>query len=299
MRTRFLTLVFVACFLGSLTITFAQGGPNAQPPMPQQAAYLADLFRNLLLTNAAAREQFLASKSPQARRIIEAKLHEYGAMMAEEREARLRALRLRWTTLQLMPLPSAERMARLASLSASDRAVVEAQLGPFIILPPGIQQEVLSNQSVMRDLVRGTISPSKPLQAMTEEERKEEERRQQLLNHFPDFFQLRPSDRTKALAQLTPADRTQMEKTLSGLSNLPSEERAEAIEGFKKFAQLSPVERAAFLKTAERWRTMNEKDRALWRKIVSLLQSPLPPPPLPSAGVGAALDHSSLVGQVR
>ena len=72
------------------------------------------------------------------------------------------------------------------------------------------------------------------------------------------------------------------------------------MKGFKKFAELSPVERAEFLKTADRWRTMSEKDRILWRKIVALLQSPPPPPPLPNAAAAEPLlDPSALLSKTN
>jgi hypothetical protein len=294
MKQHLPTLVLALCWLLGGATSFAQQGP----PMPQEAPSPVELFRNLILTNAAARAQFLASKSADARRIIEAKLREFEGMVAEQREARLRALRLRWYTLQLMQLQPAERMARLESLPAADRGVVEGQLGPFIILPPGLQQEVLSNAAVMRELAGGIRSAAKPSESMTEEERKKEERKQQLLSHFPEFFQLRAADQSKAIDRLTATDRAHMEKTLVELRNLSKEERAEAIEGFKKFAELSPMEQSAFLKTADRWRSMSQKDRALWRKIVALLQSPPPPMP-PRVNIGLPSDTSVLLGKAE
>ncbi|HWN94636.1 MAG TPA: DUF3106 domain-containing protein [Methylomirabilota bacterium] len=293
------TIIITLCIVWSAARGIAQAANEIQPPLPPSPV---ELFRSLMVTNAAAREQFLASKSPQARRIIEAKLREYEGMMAEQREARLRALKLRWSTLQLMRVDPEERARRLANVPPPDRKTIEERLGPFIILPPGLQQEVLSNSAVMSTLAQGFLMPNseRVLPNMSEQVRQEELRKQQLLGHFKEFFELPAGDQHKALARLTPTEREQMEKTLSNFGSLSKQERSEAIEGFKKFAELSPVERAAFLETALRWRTMSEKDRALWRKIVARLQSPAPPPPLPNASAGRPRpDPSALLSQTN
>lgn len=276
-------VLFVSCLLYVTANCFGQ--PNIQPPpFPSQSSPV-DVFRMLMTTNAAGREQFLASKSPEARRVIETKLREYSIMVADQREARLRALQIRWYTLQLMRLDSAERAKRLAGLSEADRAAVQARLGTFEILPPPIQREVVSNAAVMRILAGGVWIPDGgPVRPdLSEEERQAELRKQQLLDHFKDFFELPRTQQSKALARLSQQDREQMEKTLSMFSSLPGQEREDAIEGFKKFADLSPSERIAFLNTAARWRTMSESDRALWRKIVGRLQAAPPKLPMPSA----------------
>ncbi len=294
--------VITLCVLWSAAVGFAQAEKDIQPPTPPAISSPVELFRALIVTNAAAREQFLASKSPQARKIIETKLREYEGMMAEQREARLRGLKLRWLTLQLMRLEPEERAKRLANVPLPDRKAVEERLGPFIILPPALQQEVLSNAAVMSTLAQGHLIPNseRVIPNMSEEVRREELRKQQLLGHFKDFFELPASDQHQALAKLTPTEREQMEKTLSNFSSLSKPEREEALEGFKKFAELSPLERAAFLKTAERWRSMSEKDRALWRKIVALLQSPPPQPPLPNAAAsGPQMNSSALLSQTN
>ena len=280
-------------------ICFGQQEVHPQPPTPLSPV---EFFRTLLATNNAARDTFLASKSPEKRRIIELKLREYAAMAAEQREAKLRALQLRWYTVQLMQLDPAERARRLASLAESNRVVVKRQLGPFNILPPGLQQEVLSNPAVMVTLARGYESvPSKgAVLNMSDEERRAELRKQQLLSHFKDFFELSTTEQSRALSRLSDANRKQMEKTLSNLSNLSKEDREDAIEGFKRFAELSPLERATFLKTAERWRAMNERDRALWRKIVDRIQSPPVNLPMPdAAGSKPELPPSTLFGKTN
>lgn len=286
------SIVVVLCLLCMAANSFAQQN-QPPPPLPPQSSPV-DLFRMLMATNANGREQFLASKSPEARRIIESKLREYGNLVVDQREARLRALQVRWHTLQLMKLEPAERAKRLARLSEADRAAVQARLGTFEILPPPIQREVVSNTAVMRILASGVWPPDGgPVQSdLNEDERKQELRKQQLLEHFKGFFELPRQQQSKALARLSPQDRELMEKTLSPFSGLSGQEREEAIEGFKRFAELSPNDRLAFLNTAERWRTMSAKDRELWRKIVGRLQA-TPPPKLPMPNADAARPQPS------
>jgi hypothetical protein len=230
-----------------------------------------ELFRMLILTNATGREQFLATKSPAARKVIEAKLSEYQAVTVQQREEKLRSLQLRWQALQMMPLKPAERAQRLAGLPPADGTNIQRLLGPWDILPPPLQEEVLTNDLVKKILVQGTSERSTNAWR-NDEERNAELRKQQLLSHFPEFFELSAAEQNKALSKLTATDREQMEKTLSNFTKMSKAEREEALEGFKKFAELSEPERIAFLKTAERWRTMSANDRHLWRMIVNILQ---------------------------
>jgi hypothetical protein len=280
--------------------------PPNQKPAPLPPAVLpqnspVDVFRMLMSTNAAGREQFLAGKSPEARRVIESKLREYGSLMAEQREARLRGLQVRWQTLQLMRLEPAERAQRLASLPEMDRAAVQKRLGLFEILPPPLQREVVSNAAVMRTLAAGIRPPDTGAvhPGLSDDERKAELRKQQLLDHFKDFFELPASQQTRALSRLSQQDREQMEKTLSTFSGLSGTERDEALEGFRKFARLSPAERTAFLSTAARWRTMSAKDRELWRKIVTRLQTTPPPLPMPGSAATSPTPPGNLLGQTN
>jgi hypothetical protein len=292
-----LLMVFWLCSGAALT---AQRNVQLPPSvLPQNSP--VDVFRMLMATNAAGREQFLAGKSPEARRVIESKLREYGSLMADQREARLRALQIRWQTLQLMKLEPAERAKRLAALSESDRSAVQKRLGVFEILPPPLQKEVVSNTAVMRTLAAGIRTPDAgPVRPdLSEDERKAELRKQQLLEHFKDFFELPPGQQSKALSRLSQQDRQQMEKTLSTFGSLSAPEREEALEGFKKFAQLSPSERVAFLSTAARWRTMSEKDRELWRKIVTRLQAVPPPLPMPGSAAKPPPASENLLGQTN
>ena len=290
----------IAVVLSATTMVFAE--EKAQLPssvLPQHSP--VDMFRLLMATNASAREEYLATKSPDARRIIEAKLREYGGLMSEEREARLRALQVRWQTLRLMKLEPAERTKQLSTLTEMDRAAVRKRLGAFEILPPPLQKEVLSNAAVMRTLAQGyrTVETTSIRPDISEEERKAATRKEQLLEHFRDFFDLPSTQQSKALSRLSQQDRAQMEKTLSNFSSLSGQDREEAIEGFKKFAELSASDRVAFLTTAARWRTMSEKDRELWRRIVARLQAPPPRLPMPTADAPKPQSPPQFLGQTN
>ena len=195
-----------------------------------------------------------------------------------------------------MKMKPAERARRLAFIPPPDRDLITQRLSSWDILPPPLQKDVLENQTVIRLFVQPAPSSPRPaLNDLTAGQQSELQgqldrwnqlpavRRDQILASFNKFFDLRPEEKSKALANLTAVEQAQMAKTLSQFGTLPKEDRAQAMEGFKKFAQLTPAERAAFLKTAERWRTMSEKDRETWRKIVARLQAgpPAGQPPFP------------------
>jgi hypothetical protein len=239
----------------------------------------------------------LSTKSAHYQEVLRMKLREYEAMTATEREARLQASQLQWYLPQLMKMKPADRARRIASIPQPDRDLISQRLGRWDILPPPLQKDVLDNQAVIRLFVQPVPSAPRPmpgggptaglpgeLQAQLDRwNQLPETRRDQILANFNKFFDLRPEEKSRALANLTTVEQAQMAKTLSEFGTLAKEDRAQAMEGFKKFAQLSPDERAAFLKTAERWRTMSEKDRETWRKIVARLQAapPAMQPPLP------------------
>ena len=105
----------------------------------------------------------------------------------------------------------------------------------------------------------------------------------EIVRRFDDFIGMPETARSNTLAKLTDTVYAQMQQTFSQFGTLSKEQRVQAIQGFKKFAELSPAEQAAFLKTAERWRTMSEKDRELWRTVVARLHAVRTnaPPPLP------------------
>lgn len=258
-----------ACLLLGALTAWAQPGPGA-PPTPPLTASPVELFRRLMATNDLGREQFLASKSPQARRVIEAKLREYAAIPAEQRDARLHALQLRWYTQQLMRTKPADRVQRLTQLPEADRAVIAGRIGRFSILPPLLQQAVLTNQ-----LAINVFAEEGSLRLSTDP------RREQQFERLTQFVEMPSAEQKKVMLQLTATEHDQMQATLSTFTKLSKEERREAMEGFKKFAALSDHERASFLSTAKRWSEMSEPDRQFWRNIVAALQRSRSAPPMP------------------
>jgi hypothetical protein len=274
-------ITIFACLLWSAVAGLAQGNP----PRPPVAPTPVELFRRLISTNAAGREAFLAAKSPEARRVIEAKLREYESLSDSDREAKLRSLQLRWHTQRLMKMKAEDRPMQLAQIPMPDRSMVSNRISRFSILPPSMQQEVLTNQMAANFVFQ--------------EERHHagvDPRQAQRMTHLMEFVEWSPTDRNKVMARLTPTEHEQMQKTLSTFTNLSKDERLEALEGFRKFAALSENERLAFLSTAQRWREMSEKDRQFWRAIVSALERGRsgPPMPLPSALKSAADSSQSL-----
>lgn len=266
-------LLTLACLLWAAASLHAQNAPP-KPPLAPIVASPVEVFRRLLATNDTGREHFLAGKTPEARRVIETKLREYTVLPAEERDAKLRELHVRWQVQQLIRLKAPERSQQLALIPEPDRGVVAQCIGRISILPPLLQQAVLTNpvaiaMIVQNPLPRGSIDP----------------RREQQLSRLNEFVEMRRSERERVLEKLTGREQEQMQKTLSTFVNLSQTERQEAIQGFKKFAELSDGERSAFLSAAQRWREMSEKDREFWRKIVMALQRSHLPPPMPSAAL--------------
>src|SRR5256885_12585964 len=113
------------------TSVFAQS-----PPVPAQekAAPLPPLppwppaqksFRQVLAMNPAEREQFLSTRTPEQRRVLQARLHEYESLPPLEREARLCSLGLRLYLRPLMEVPVSNRVERLNSVPQPERKLVE------------------------------------------------------------------------------------------------------------------------------------------------------------------------------
>jgi hypothetical protein len=260
------------------------------PPLPSSPV---DLFRKLLATNAAGRQQWLETKPLATRQYVESKVNEYEALPAEQREARLQALEMRWYMRYFMSMNPLERAPRLAAVPEPERRLLQRQLGQWDILPPQLKKDVLENENLIRVVVGETGKVENIFATMTDEQKAElerqyerwnqlpPERREQIMANFKKVFEMPDADRNKALARLTETERAQMEATLSRFGSLSKDEREQAMQGFKKFAELSPAEQAAFLKTAQRWKTMSEEEKQLWRKVVASLQEkrspPLPP----------------------
>jgi len=283
--------------LALLLLTLCGASAQPAPPLPVSASPVT-IFRMLLETNEAGRNQWLALNKPAQRQYLEAKVAEYAALAPEERAARLQALQLRWYLPPLMKMTPADRAARLAQIPPTDRALIEGKLRIWTILPPSIRQDLLDNQLAISVFVAakqgGTNEAT--LTGLSTVRRKELEEQSQRLNDLPEarrvqailnyerFFEMPTQQQSHALRKLTPSEIAQMQQTLTGFNQLSAGQRQQALAGFRKFSELSSEDRAAFLQTAERWQAMSETDRENWRKMVARLRSAgAIPPPFPTA----------------
>lgn len=313
---RFLIILLAgATVAGGLRAQPAAPAPGAErpaPPRPAPPALTAhtpvDFFRDLLAMKPAERETVLASRSPQSRGFVEAKVKEFDALPPAAREAQLQTLQLRWYMLPLMKMPPAQRGSRLAAMSEADRRLVEERLEYWDRLPADLQKKVLTNENVIRlifrsetnapavDLFPPTLTPRQREQMEKDQARWNalpEEERREILGQFEHCCELNEAEKARILNIMSDTERRLMEAALRSFSRLPKPQREICIRGLQKFTALPPEEQQEFLVNAERWQSMNAKDRQLWRDLVSRLQPkpPLPPgvqpkgPPLPPGAV--------------
>jgi len=138
-------------------------GSETNSPPSQPATSPVAYFRQLLVMTDSERAEELA-KRPEAQRAgLEAKIEQYAAMPASERELRLRATELRYFLLPLMRLPPGEREARLHSVPDDIRDLVEDRLSQWTLIPPPFQEELLKNQATLQLFSR--MNPESPATA--------------------------------------------------------------------------------------------------------------------------------------
>ena len=256
---------------------FSAAATNLPPPLPIVPSPVS-FFRQLLAMSPVERNQSLTNRPPEVRARLLAKVREYMALGPDERELRLRATELRWYLTPLMRLPAAERAPGLEQMPADLRALAEARLKQWDLLPPPLQQEFLANDKVLHSFAHvGT--PDSP--APTPEQQK-------IAEEFNQWFELTPAEKQQTLGTLSEAERAQMEKTLQSFEQLPPSQRRECVRNYAKFTGLSGTERAEFLKNAESWSKMSPAERQTWRDLVQHvpLWPPAPPavmPPIPVA----------------
>lgn len=237
--------------------------PITTPPSP------VNFFRQLLAMPPAERNQSLSNRPPEVRARLLAKVREYQALGADERELRLRATELRW---QLMPLfrtaPEA-RATRLAQVPDDLRDLVKSRLDQWNLLPPAVQRELLANDDALHYFAHVETTNTAAAN----------EAQQKISAQFNQFFELTPDEKTQTLATLSQAERTQMEKTLKSFEQLPAQQRQQCVKNYAKFAGMGVAERAEFLKSAEHWSQMSPQERQAWRDLVARVPQwpPLPP----------------------
>jgi Protein of unknown function (DUF3106) len=295
-----LQLAVVPLFAGNSTNAPATTKLSSAPTNAvAQARSPVDLFRQLLAMSADEREKFLTNRTPEIRTRILAKVTEYEALDADDRELRLRATELRWYLEPLLREPPTNRAARLAQVPEDLRELVNDRLQQWMILPPPLQEEFLENERTLAYFTQ--IDPTKVTLAMAESgghpalseadqarwDGLSENQRRRVTAQFNQFFELTPDEKQKTLNTLSDAERRQMEKTLQSFDQMPPTQRAECVRAFAQFASMDAQQRAEFLKNAARWSEMSPAERQAWRDLVVNVPQwpPLPTgfkPPIPA-----------------
>lgn len=313
------TLLFAVLFgaasvqsadLPPLPETAPKAGPAATlpsaPPMPPSAVSPVAAFRQLLALPPTERESALALRPEAQRTLIRARLADYDALPAEQRETRLRATDLYWHLQQLMVRPAGER-AELLQLAPSDlRTVLEERLSLWDQLPESDRQTLRQHENAIRYFARWHGVPQPPplpgpgvaaaptiplrLQADLNQLRALPARdRDRAVENWRQFFDAPGPKIERALELMSDTERAEMQEVLGKFRALPAAQRQTCIDSFARLANLPAPERAEFLRRAERWEQLPPAERAAWRRLVGMLP-PLPPvpdsrpalPPLPA-----------------
>lgn len=261
--------------------------PPPLPPMPLD-------FRRLLELPVAERDQVLTNRSPQDRALLQAKIREYEALAPEVREVRLQSLQVQLYLRTLTKHAPSNRVQRLALVPEADRKRVEERLELWDKLPPDLQQDLLTNATLLRLVfqpegnwaIQGLTAGAAASQRHTELEQSvarwnqlPPERRLEIQQQFEKIFGLDPQRQTQLVNSFSEEERLKMERTLKLFSNLSFEQRQRCITGFQKLASLPPEQRDEFLRNAEHWQQMSPQERESWRRLVARLNAPGPPLP--------------------
>ncbi len=296
------TLVVASCGLASAMAqipaaptTAAVTAVTAVITAPTPPRTPVDFFRQLLTAAPADREPMLASRPATERTLLLAKVREYEALAPAERELRLNATQMRWHLKNLLPADARQRATYLAALPPAERAVLEPRLKNLEQLPPRLQSEARSSQTVIHYYSRPATPPLPPglvpiahqpaaTPASASAPSITRNPRQTTVEQFRRFFELNDRDRARALERLPATERQSLEQLMQELDHLPGPLRTLCMDALQKFATLSPRDQAEFLRSASRWQALTPGERETWRDFVTELP-PLPPgfgePPLP------------------
>ncbi len=308
-RFSFAALCLAAALAGGLVLAGEGAAPPVAapprlpepPPPPPPAPSPVDRFRELLAMPPAAREQFLATRTPEQRAYLQARLAEFDTLPAADRELRLHLLNLRHYLLPLLRLTPERRGGELRRVPPEYRALVAERLAAWDRLPAAQQQELLASEAVFSGLpllgdagraVRRSEAAQLPAAQRQRIERDLErweaipaEDRARITRHFESFLTFTAAEKAKVLARLDVADREKAARMLRALDELPEAQRARVVEALDRFSALSPEQRERFLQNAARWQAMSAEERLAWRRLRSALPPSPPgfqsPPPLP------------------
>lgn len=279
----------------------ASAGSPVPPPAPPLPNSPIAAFRILLAMDASHRTAALQARSEKQRQALEARLAEYDALAADQREARLLATDLFWHLQQLLPRAPMERAELVASAPAELRPILEERLALWDRLPAADRAMLLQHERAIRYFARvrevvppplpgphgaGATpgAPPLPTRVVLEDARFPELNladRSHLVGTWRRLFEAPSSTLERQLARksMTEAERREMQETLDRFRTLTSSQRQVCIESFTRFASLSPSERASFLRHAEKWASLPPAERQAWRGLVGKLP-PLPPVPV-------------------
>jgi len=291
------SILFRGCLAAVLYFITAAGAPAqtnhpSAPPMPPAPTMKSpvDSFRALLVLPSAERREQLASRTPEVRQKLLAKIQEYQALSPEERELRLKVTELRWYLQPLLKSPATNRVEQLTLIPENLRELVATRLAQWDKFSASLQQMMLTNQAAPNYIVTGSPTNLPPLPPVVK-------LRERMNQRFNQFFELTAPEKEKVLTSLSDPERRQMEKTLVAFEKLTPDQRQQCLISFSKFASMNAEEQQEFLKSAARWSQMSPEERQSWRELVSTAPKvpplpnltrkfpPLPPNPLkPVAG---------------
>ena len=265
--------------------------PPVSPPRPPPAQTPVDRFRGVLGMAAAERERFLADRSPGHREYLQARLAEFDALDATDRELRLQLLTLRHYLLPVLRAEAANRADLLRRVPVAYRELVTDRLAAWDRLPPDQQRELLASESVFAGLplldaagqaARRTdlsgLPASERLRLEAELDRWEDTPpadRARITSQFQTFLTLTERERARTLSRLDASDRERAGRLLQAFGELAPDQRSLSFAALQRLSALPPRERERFLLNAARWQAMAPEERAAWRR----LKSKLPPPP--------------------
>jgi hypothetical protein len=290
-------------FLFALSINLS-AADLMEPPMPPSP--IAE-FRGWLTNSPEVRKIALAKRSAASREMIERKIQVYIDLDPAERERRLTATELQWYVSQLVKInDKVRRDAALQLVPVLWRPMVMERLFNWDKMSPDLQREALAHQLVMEYVstpadkkeavlkslsvtsaaaLRNRIAQWQVLPAVE---------RARLDERLGEFFRMPAEKQQQTLDNFSETERRNMEKTLDSFRTLSREQREVCIRSFaqlaQKFGSLDDADKIAFLKNADRWQEMSQKDRDMWRKIVTIVP-PMPPVPiqLPPSPPGATV----------
>jgi hypothetical protein len=265
--------------------------PEMPPPIPTISNRPpVALFRDLLEASRSERLKLLADRSPEAQKLILAKVKEYEQLPGDERQLRLRVTELRYYLWPLMNLPATNRAARLRFVPEDLRKSVEDRLRKWDRLAPDLQAELKENQAFVQwftESASGASVSFTNMSALRAEQLKRglerwlalpEDEHRRIIESFDQIFRITPEERDKVFSTLSEAEHKKIERTLAEYKGLSPEQRSQCLLALDKFASLSIEGRRQFFRNVDQWKQMTPSQRQEWRNVVQRISME---PPLP------------------